>query len=110
MAVMARVKWVVHQCCNRVIVEIDSNIVYREFKGDSACKYWKIQPYIPYLLKQKGNFVDFDFEKVGKEANRAADWCAHLAMKGMCFDDRVSEPPSSLVKVLRSDGLPATHC
>ncbi|XP_012441947.1 uncharacterized protein LOC105766951 [Gossypium raimondii] len=86
------------------------DIVYREFKGDSACKYWKIQPYIPYLLKQKGNFVDFDFEKVGKEANRAADWCAHLAMKGMCFDDRVSEPPSSLVKVLRSDGLPATHC
>ncbi|PPD79111.1 hypothetical protein GOBAR_DD23964 [Gossypium barbadense] len=81
-----------------------------EFKGDSACKYWKIQPYIPYLLKQKGNFVDFDFEKVGKEANRAADWCAHLAMKGMCFDDRVSEPTSSLVKVLRSDGLPATHC
>ncbi|XP_040967889.1 uncharacterized protein [Gossypium hirsutum] len=27
----------------------------------------------------KGNFVDFDFKKVGKEANKAADWCAHLA-------------------------------
>ncbi|TYH19125.1 hypothetical protein ES288_A05G327800v1 [Gossypium darwinii] len=30
-------------------------------------------------LLQKGNFVDFDFKKVGKEANKAADWCAHLA-------------------------------
>ncbi|KAK8355972.1 hypothetical protein V6Z12_A05G324000 [Gossypium hirsutum] len=65
LAVMAGVKWVMHQWCNRVIVETNSDI--------------KTQPCIQYLLKQKGNFVDFDFKKVGKEANKAADWCAHLA-------------------------------
>lgn len=55
-------------------------------------------------------FLNVVLRKIEREAIiKAADRCAHLALKGMCLYGRVSELPPSLVSILRSDDLPAPH-
>ncbi|XVF26971.1 hypothetical protein REPUB_Repub14bG0066400 [Reevesia pubescens] len=62
---------------SKVIVEMDSSIVYNAIKGEK------------------------------RTANSVANWVVSQAIKGMCRNCWVLQPPSSLVHDLSRDDLPA---
>ncbi|OMP10728.1 hypothetical protein COLO4_04321 [Corchorus olitorius] len=66
-------------------------------------------PFSYILIVLRTCFSNVDFKCVRREANMAADWLVVQSRLGMRFADISRYQPSSLVRILNKDSLPAPH-
>ena len=91
----------------KIEVENDSEILYKRCIGKENMTNWKMEPYVQDIQMLKDCFEEVKWSKVSRVANKAVDWLANHVKKGMCLENWVILPPSSLVHILSRDGLPA---
>ncbi|KAM5588393.1 hypothetical protein ABKV19_006701 [Rosa sericea] len=70
------------------------------------CRNWKIYPIIEKIRRRCTFFDCSSWEWVPREANRAAHLAASLANRTVGPLRWANQPPPSLTRVLRNDGLP----
>ncbi|PRQ46474.1 hypothetical protein RchiOBHm_Chr2g0089441 [Rosa chinensis] len=71
----------------------------------SKCN-WKIFPLLKEIRQKALLFANARWEWIPRKANAAAHLTASLAKKEVGLQRWVDRPPPSLLRVLRSDGLP----
>ncbi|KAL6146356.1 hypothetical protein ACLB2K_057037 [Fragaria x ananassa] len=89
-----------------VIVQSDSLSIITELNSSSSCKNWKITQIIDDIKWKKVFFNSITWDWIPREANQVADAAALLGKRMMGLNRWVNRPPSSLLSVLRNDGLP----
>ena len=89
-----------------VIIEGDCKEVFDALTRKGQPHNWKINPMIRKALSLSNGFDRVLWNWVPREANRLADAAAKLAMEKLCSSDWVCRPPTSIIDVLRADGLP----
>lgn len=90
-----------------VIMEIDSEQLFLAVSHSSLHLFWEIYPLIKQIRSFQSQLNCCRWSLVKRASNAAADLLAVQAKKRMDLGNWVLHPPSSLVNVLRSDGLPA---
>ena len=93
----------------KIVLEIDSEIMFKELEKGKGKGNWKIMPYIQNILGKKDCFEGKKFSKIKRSANKTTDWLAKQVKQGMSLTNWVYLPPSFLVHILSRDGLPAPH-
>ena len=58
---------------DRIMLETDSEILYKEITGRRKIGCWKIKSYIEDILKKKDSFIQFECSKINRLANKAAN-------------------------------------
>ena len=76
----------------KVIVETDSEIVYKEIKGVADKGNWRIYPYVKDIQGRRNRFEGFECVWSSRKANQTVDWVAKQVRKGMCVLNWVSLP------------------
>ena len=61
----------------RIILETDFEVLYKEIIGRKKMGCWKVQPYIADILSKKDSFIEFKCTKIRRSTNKTADWVAH---------------------------------
>ena len=89
-----------------VVIKTDYEQVFLSATNHSKCASWKIYPLIKEIRSLQGLFCKCSWKLVKRGANAAADWLARQAKMRMDLGDWLVFPPSSLVRVLKNDGLP----
>lgn len=90
-----------------VVLEVDSEQLIFSVKNQKKDSFWEIYPLLKEIRRLQGQFKNCSWNLVKRGANAAADWLARQAKMRMDLGDWVLCPPSSLVRVLKNDGLPA---
>ena len=90
----------------KIVLEIDSEIMYKEIMGRQTQGRRKMYPYVHDIHMRKTSFEGFQCSWV-RRANQAADCIVNQVKKGMSCSNWVILPPSSFVHILSRDGLPA---
>ncbi|OMO94917.1 reverse transcriptase [Corchorus capsularis] len=93
----------------QVVVEMDCEILFKSILNPIVGSDWKIRPIVADIVSLKNCFNAVEFKCVKREANMAADWVAVQSRLGMSFAELSRYKPSSLVRILDKDGLPAPH-
>ena len=93
----------------KVEIEMDSLIVYSKITKIRKEKQWKIWPIIRDILRLRNQILEKKILWIRRNANKAADWVATQANRGICRFGWVVQQPSSSVYILDKDGLPAPH-
>ncbi|XP_020411141.1 uncharacterized protein LOC18790564 [Prunus persica] len=86
--------------------ESDSRELILSVKGNIQKGRWTIYPILAALKEKCRIFGSCSWKWIPRKANKAADAAAIEAKRKMCDEVWISRPPSSLVFVLQSDGLP----
>lgn len=86
--------------------ESDSRELIQSVNGIIQNCRWSIYPILAALKEKCGWFSSCSWKWIPRIANRAADAAAMEAKRKMCDEVWLCRPPSSLVFVLQSDGLP----
>ncbi|KAL6269322.1 hypothetical protein ACE6H2_026233 [Prunus campanulata] len=86
--------------------ESDSKELIQSVKGNIQKGRWTIYPILVALKEKCRRFGSCSWKWIPRKANKAADAAAIEAKRKMCDEVWISRPPSSLVFVLQSDGLP----
>ncbi|OMP05396.1 hypothetical protein COLO4_08881 [Corchorus olitorius] len=94
---------------DKIIVETDCEILYKSFVNHGKGLDWRIEPVLADINHLVKWFKVVEYRCVKREANMAADWIVVQSRLRMSFADLGRYQPSSLVKILDKDGLPAPH-
>ena len=108
-AVKRGVKLAIEKNYHKVIVKMDSKIVHDEIVKEKMEINWRIWPLIRDIRRMLEQMEEKKVKIIRRNANRAADWVALQAKRGMCNNGWILQPPSSLVHILNKEGLPAPH-
>ncbi|KAI5352877.1 hypothetical protein L3X38_005769 [Prunus dulcis] len=90
--------------------EFDSRELILSVKGNIQKGRWTIYPFLAALKEKCRIFGSCSWKWIPRKANKAADAAAIEAKRKMCDEVWISRPPSSLVFMLQSDGLPCPPC
>ncbi|XP_062029043.1 uncharacterized protein LOC133745063 [Rosa rugosa] len=89
-----------------IIIEGDCQELFHALNNPSSSPNWRISHMLSKVFHLKTLFTGIKFHWVPREANRVADAAAKLAKRRLCSQDWANRPPTSLISILRSDGLP----
>ncbi|ONI18509.1 hypothetical protein PRUPE_3G219800 [Prunus persica] len=89
-----------------VVIESDSQVLVNCGRGKIRKGIWSIYPILSAIKRCCNNFIFCDWRWISR-ANRAV---AAIARRTKCDKVWLDRPPSSLVFVLQSDGLPCPPC
>ncbi|XP_020424514.1 uncharacterized protein LOC18771072 [Prunus persica] len=89
-----------------VIIKSNSQVLVNCSRGKICKGIWSIYPILSTIRRCCNNFISCDWRWISCQANRAADAVAAIARRTKCDRLGLTDPPSSLVFVLQSDGLP----
>ena len=67
----------------KIVLEIDSEIMFKELEKGKGKGNWKIKPYIQNILGKKDCFEGKKFSKIKRSANKTTDWLAKQVKQGM---------------------------
>ncbi|OMO94054.1 reverse transcriptase [Corchorus capsularis] len=95
---------------SNIIVEMDSEVLYKNIVDRGKNRDWRIGPILADIDHLSTCIDSIKFNFVKRNANLAADWIATRSRTEMSFADLSRYQPSSLVQILNKDGLPAPHC
>ncbi|KAI5340357.1 hypothetical protein L3X38_019631 [Prunus dulcis] len=90
-----------------VVIESDSQVLMNCARGKIRKGIWSIYPILSAIKRCCNNFIFCDWRWISRRANRAV---AAIARRTKCDKVWLDRPPSSLVFVLQSDGLPCPPC
>ncbi|KAI5346148.1 hypothetical protein L3X38_014027 [Prunus dulcis] len=93
-----------------VVIESDSQVLVNCVRGKIPKGIWSIYPILSAIRSCCNNFISCDWRWISRRANKAADAVAAIAWRTKCDKVWLNRPPSSLVFVLQSDGLPCPPC
>ena len=84
----------------RIVVETDSEMLYKRCLGKEKVAYWKVEPYV------QDCFEEVKWSKVNTSTNKAVDWLANQVKKKDVLIKLGHFTLSSLVHILNRDGFP----
>lgn len=90
----------------QICIESDSLELINCVKSKSLSGNWIIFPILQRIRDKLIHFTNVKWYWVSRQANRSAHLAAMLASRTVGLNRWASQPPPSLVCVLRSDGLP----
>ncbi|KAL6284106.1 hypothetical protein ACE6H2_015035 [Prunus campanulata] len=93
-----------------VLIESDSQVLVNCTRGKIRKGIWSIYPILFVIRRCCNNFTSCIWRWISHRANRAADAVSAIARRTKCDKVWLDRPPSSLVFVLQSDGLPCPPC
>ncbi|CAL9017679.1 unnamed protein product [Prunus brigantina] len=109
-AALAGLSLVAEMGLANVVIESDSQVLVNCARGKIHKGIWSIYPILSAIRRCCNNFISCDWRWTSRRANRAADAIAAIARRMKCDKVWLDRPPSSLVFVLQSDGLPCPPC
>ena len=65
----------------RIILKIDSEIMYKEIIGEIMDRNWRIHPFVKDIQVRRLKFKGFDCSWISKKANQTADWDANKSRR-----------------------------
>ncbi|XP_062005568.1 uncharacterized protein LOC133722711 [Rosa rugosa] len=93
-----------------IILEGDCQELFHALNNSSSSPNWKISHMLNKVSHLKTLFTGIKWNWIPREANRVVDAAAKLAKLRLCSQDWANRPPTSLISILRSDGLPGPPC
>lgn len=93
-----------------VVIESDSQVLVNCARGKIRKGIWSIYPILSAIRRCCNNFISCDWRWISRRANKAADAVVAIARRTKWDMVWLDRPPSSLVFVLQSDGLPCPLC
>jgi ribonuclease HI len=109
MALVGGVKLALQLKLDHVIMESDSQELISALDNRIERGNWRIYPILIEFHRLRALLNNVSWRWISREANRAADAAAKLAKLRLCTEVWVNGPPTCLVSVLTSDGLPCPH-
>ena len=106
-AVLEGLAWAKQMNFCSLIVETDSEELFKAVSGCVSSSSWEIYPLLGMIKNAQKDFMHFSWSLVRRNPNAIADWLAMQAKKGVDCENWVNRPPLSLVRLLRADGLSA---
>ncbi|XP_062020795.1 uncharacterized protein LOC133737203 [Rosa rugosa] len=105
-AVVKGLQLAAHLKLQQIILEGDCQEVISAMEDPSVNPNWRISPMIAMVAHLQPLFRGIKWNWISREANRVADAAAKLAKLRLCSQDWANRPPTSLLSILRNDGLP----
>ncbi|OMP06416.1 hypothetical protein COLO4_08141 [Corchorus olitorius] len=95
---------------NKVCFETDSSLLYSDFhRSDCRDLNWKVGSIVQDIHLLVYSIEYRKISLISRQANMATDWFAKQSRLEMSYIDWRRYPPSSLVGIWCSDGVPAPH-
>ncbi|XP_062014437.1 uncharacterized protein LOC133730957 [Rosa rugosa] len=105
-AVLSGVNLAISMDLKLVKFESDALEIISDLRNTSSSSNWRTYPIIQQIRRRCTFFDDCCWDWVPREANRAAHLAASLANRTVGPQRWANQPPPSLTRVLRNDGLP----
>ncbi|KAK9913636.1 hypothetical protein M0R45_037446 [Rubus argutus] len=108
-ALVKGMKLAVQLNLDNVVLESDSQELINALDNHIERGNWRIYPFLTEFHRLRAALCNVSWRWISRQANRAADTAAKLAKSRLSTDVWVNRPPTCLIDVLTSDGLPSPH-